>query len=69
MVSGPGLPEDLPPPPPPELYNIATDPLELDNVAEAHPDRVRRMRTKLEAWFEEVEAERATIDNKREERR
>ena len=68
MVSGPGLPEDLPPPPP-ELYNIATDPLELDNVAEAHPDRVRRMRTKLEAWFEEVEAERATIDNKREERR
>ena len=51
----------IPEPPPTELYNIAVDRLELDNVAEANPDRVRRMLGQLEGWFEEVESERATI--------
>ena len=51
----------VPDPPPPELYNIAADPLEQENLAEREPERVTRMMTALESWFEEVEAERSTI--------
>ncbi len=54
---------EIPPPPPPELYNIAEDPLEQNNLAEVEPDRTRRMLTELETWFEEVEAERRSIDD------
>ncbi len=50
-------------PPPPELYNLVQDPLERENLADAHPDMVRRLLCDLENWFEEVEAERATIDD------
>lgn len=53
----------IPAPPPPELYNIAKDPLERENLANEHPERVARMLGELECWFEEVEAERATIDD------
>jgi arylsulfatase A len=61
-VFEPPYPErQVPPPPPAELYNIAQDPLEQENLADRHPERVRRLRTELETWFEEVEAERATI--------
>jgi arylsulfatase A-like enzyme len=52
------------PPPPPELYNVAQDPLERENLADRYPDRVRKMLQELETWFEEVEAERATITDK-----
>ena len=53
---------EVPPPPPPELYNIAADPLEQHNLAErASGDASARMLRELETWFEEVEAERATI--------
>lgn len=52
---------EVPPPPAPELYNLAEDPLERSNLAASQPDRVRRMGAELETWFEEVEAERATI--------
>jgi arylsulfatase A len=61
IVDGPGLPYALPPPPPPQLYNIAEDPLELDDLAGAHPERLRSMVARLETWFEDVEADRATI--------
>jgi arylsulfatase A-like enzyme len=33
-----------------ELYNLAADPLELENVAEEHPKLRRRLQLKLEAW-------------------
>ena len=48
-------------PPPPQFYNIAEDPEESDDLAEAQPDRARRMLRELETWFEEVEAERRAI--------
>ncbi len=51
----------IPDPPPPELYNIATDALEQENLAAQEPARVARMMTALESWFEEVETERRTI--------
>ena len=51
----------LPDPPPVELYNIETDPKEERNIADQEPDRVRRMLTELECWFEEVEEERRRI--------
>jgi arylsulfatase A len=54
---------EVPPPPPPELYNVAEDPLEQQNLAEEYPERARKMLRELETWFEEVEAERATIDD------
>jgi len=48
-------------PPPPQLYNIAEDPGEANDLAQAEPDRARRMLRELESWFEEVEAERRAI--------
>ena len=60
---GPEPERQIPPPPPPELFNLAADPLEKLNVADQHPDRVARMLQDLESWFEEVESERATIDD------
>lgn len=53
----------IPDPPPPELYNIARDPLERENLAGVEHDRAARMLRELETWFEEVEAERASIDD------
>jgi arylsulfatase A len=61
VIRGPDPEREVPPPPPPELYNVADDPLERHDLAEAHPDRVHRMVREIETWFEEVEAERATI--------
>lgn len=49
-------------PEPPQLYNLADDPGERVDLAAAEPDRVYRMLGDLEQWFEDVEAERATID-------
>ncbi len=37
-----------------ELYNLAADPGEKQNVADKHPDRVAAMRTQLEAWQKRV---------------
>lgn len=54
---------DLPAPPPPELYNLALDPLEQNNLAGQYPDRARRMLAELEAWFEAVEKDRRTISD------
>jgi arylsulfatase A len=63
-IFGQPYPErEVPPPPPPELYNMAEDPLERENLADRYPERVRQMVCELETWFEEVEAERATIES------
>jgi len=57
------LPErQLPAPPAPELYNIAEDPLEKTNLASAQTSRAGRMLQTLETWFEQVEAERQSIE-------
>jgi len=54
---------EVPPPPPPELYNLEQDPLEQHNLASEQPERVARMLCALESWFEEVEAERRSIQD------
>jgi arylsulfatase A-like enzyme len=51
----------MPPPEPPELYDLSVDPFEREDLAARHPDRVARMLRSLETWFEDVEAERLTI--------
>jgi arylsulfatase A-like enzyme len=63
LVRGPEPERVVPPPSPPELYNIAADPLERENRAAKHPEVTRKMLRELENWFEEVEAERASIDD------
>ena len=55
---------EIPPPPAPELYNIVADPEEQHDLAEREPERTAKMLAELETWFEEVEAERATIDDR-----
>ena len=63
ILTGPYPERNVPPPPPPELYNIANDPEERYNLAAEEPDRAKRLLATLETWFEEVEADRATIDD------
>ncbi len=48
-------------PPKPQLFNLAEDPYERHNLAEAKPDLFHRLNVELETWFEEVEAERRSI--------
>ncbi|HLI80770.1 MAG TPA: sulfatase-like hydrolase/transferase, partial [Candidatus Binataceae bacterium] len=48
---------------PPQLFNLSSDPLERNNLADQHPDRVARMTNQLASWFEEVELERRTIND------
>ena len=48
----------------PELYNLAADPLEKQNLVEADPQRVSRMMGELEAWFEDVERDRQSIPDR-----
>jgi hypothetical protein len=64
VISGPEPARELPPPEPSELYHIAEDPLERTNLAGKYPRRTQSMLQDLEAWFENVEADRATIDDK-----
>ena len=47
--------------PPAQLFNLGSDPLERNNLADQYPERVSRMTNRLGAWFEEVELERRTI--------
>ena len=63
IIQGPFPDRDVPPPPPAELYDLARDPLERKNLAGEQPERTRRMLQELETWFEDVEADRATIDD------
>jgi arylsulfatase A-like enzyme len=60
-VEGPFPHRELPPPPQAELYNIAEDPLEQNNLADQHPNRAHKMLIALETWFEDVEKDRASI--------
>jgi arylsulfatase A-like enzyme len=56
------LPEfDIGVPPQPLLFNIADDLFEEHDLAAAHPERTARMSAALDAWFEEVEADRQAI--------
>jgi hypothetical protein len=63
LALGPLPQRRLPPAPPPELYDLASDPGEMRNVADLHPDRVRRMAAALEGWFADVDSERRRIDD------
>ncbi|MEW6358741.1 MAG: sulfatase-like hydrolase/transferase [Planctomycetota bacterium] len=62
-IRGPFPSREVPEPPTPQLFNIAEDPEERHDLAAREPDRARRMLRELETWFEEVEAERAAIEN------
>lgn len=64
LVGDPEPPRSVPDPGVPELYNIAEDPLEEANLADRHPDIARRLLRDLETWFEEVDRERQTIDDR-----
>ncbi len=37
-----------------ELFNMITDPLEMNNVADQHPEVVAKMKKEYEAWFRDV---------------
>ena len=37
-----------------ELFNLATDINESDNLAEANPDKVKQLSIELEKWYDEV---------------
>jgi len=52
---------ELPPPVPPLLFDLSNDPCEKTDLAAQHPQRVSQMLTELEAWFNEVEAERQAL--------
>ena len=54
IITDPDPQVQLPPPPPLELYNLADDPGETNNLAAAQPDRLRRMENQLHLWFEDV---------------
>lgn len=45
---------------PPELYNLAADPLEMEDIADADQDRVGVMERQIEAWRQMVAA--ASLD-------
>jgi len=63
VIQEPDPPREVPRPPPPQLYNIADDPMEKTDLAGRHPERVSKMLRELETWFEEVDAERRAIDD------
>jgi hypothetical protein len=47
----------------PELYNLAVDPSENENVAEENPEIVFKLLNSLENWFDSVENDRKKIDD------
>ena len=63
IVREPDPPREVPPPPPAQLYNIAKDPMEQRDLASQERARVVKMLGELESWFEEVEADRRSIDD------
>lgn len=56
----PTYPEDLEPVDP-MLFDVQSDPGETVDLAARYPDTVRRLRTELETWFDEVEGERSRL--------
>lgn len=63
LVTEPEPARTLSQPRPPQLFNLREDPLEAHNLAANQPDRVHRMAAALTTWFEQVEADRATLPN------
>ena len=61
IIKDPAPVYDVPYPPKPELYNIAEDPFEKNNLIDKYPDKAKKMLCELENWFEQVETERSTI--------
>ncbi len=61
-VTNPPVERELSPPPSPQLYNIAADPYESQDVSTIYPDQVRQMSTALENWFEAVNIDRKQAD-------
>jgi arylsulfatase A len=57
----PEPPREVPPSPPPLLFNIEEDPYEQADLAAAQPQRVATLLRELEEWFAAVEAERRNI--------
>ena len=45
----------------PELYNIGEDAYEENDLAEKYPERLAKMKSELETWFETVESERLSL--------
>jgi hypothetical protein len=39
-----------------QLFNLEQDLGEQNDVADRHPERVKRMRTQLHDWYDEVDA-------------
>jgi hypothetical protein len=50
-----------PTPPPPQLFDIVSDPFERNDLSAQQPDRVARMTNALATWFEDVDQDRLTI--------
>lgn len=46
--------EELPGPPKFELYDLAVDPLEMQDLAGAHPEIVERLAKRYDRWFDDV---------------
>jgi len=61
IVRSPEPARTIPPPPPAQLFNLSTDPLERDDLAASEPQRAARMEQALATWFEDVERERRRI--------
>ena len=56
------MPERVKPKPPPaQLFDIATDPNEQNDLAKTEPARVSKMTNALTKWFEEVDQDRRNI--------
>lgn len=45
---------ELPPALPPQLFNLASDPGELQDLSAQNPERVARMSSDLDRWFDDV---------------
>ncbi len=45
----------------PLLFNLASDPLEMNDLSSQEPERLSKMMSELENWFDDVEKDRKTI--------
>lgn len=64
ICRGPEPERTIPDPPAPLLFDLEADPGERSDLAAARPDILASMQKRFDQWFDEVEAERATIDDK-----
>jgi len=52
------------PPQEPLLFNLANDPLEMNDLAKEEPSRLSKMMGELENWFDDVEKDRRSIPDR-----